>query len=237
MIEVERQIAAFLQEEADRAEVSNGMYQRVLRRAKIRRAVTATMAGVAGIAIAIAGVVAAEAIRSPSSIGPVGPEESPHPSASPGQDGDHVDRTVPQSVVAKGTVSGRRWVLHAYENNFGLCVDLELGASSGGGCGFNVPGKRDLGFSFGSQAGLSKTMVHGVASKRVTELRARLQGGRTRAIEIIESPQRFDVNFFVAFFPGNARGDIEARNEQGEVLRSKPFDSASDFSDEKASTD
>ena len=77
MSDVERQIAAFLHEEADRAELSAGMYQRVLRRARAQRAATAAVAGLAVIAIAISGVVMAAALRSPSSIGPAQPKDAP----------------------------------------------------------------------------------------------------------------------------------------------------------------
>jgi hypothetical protein len=223
--EIEQQIAAFLHEEADRADFSAGMYQRVLRRAKIRRFVTATIAGVGIAAVVLGGVVTAGALRSPSNTGPAGPGESPQPLETHTEGDGPSDPT--GSAVAEGVVSGQTWVLHAYESQAGLCVDLELGAGSAGGCGFNVPGKRDLGFSVGSQAGLSKTMVHGVVSKRVTELRAKLKNGRTLDLGIINSPQRFDVNFFVAFLPRNTRGVIEARDDQGEVLQRKPFDSAS----------
>lgn len=83
MSDIERRIADFLHEEADRTGPPHAMYERVLRRARVRRAVTAAVSGFALVAIVMAGVVTAGALRSPSSIGPVGPGESPEPSASP----------------------------------------------------------------------------------------------------------------------------------------------------------
>lgn len=76
MTDIERQIADFLHEEADRAAMSPGMYQRVIRRAGIRRMVTASVTGLVVIGVAIGGVVAAGALRSPSSVGPARPEEA-----------------------------------------------------------------------------------------------------------------------------------------------------------------
>lgn len=86
MSDVEQKIAALLHEEADKAALTAGMYQRVLRRAKIRRALTATAAGLAVIAIGISGVVMATAIRSPSSIEPADPEEAPPVEVTPIRD-------------------------------------------------------------------------------------------------------------------------------------------------------
>ena len=234
MSDVERKITAFLHEEADRAALSTGMYQRVLRRAKIRRVVTATVAGLAVIAIVMGGVVTAGALRSPSDIGPVGREESPQPSATPRENGDGVHPTGPEVVVGEGTVSGKSWTLIAYESNAGLCVELELGAGRGGGCGFDIPEKGDLSLSVGSQASLSKSIVHGVVSKRAAALVATLRGGDESEWEIIEGPSGFDVNFFAEFLPPNTKGIVEARDDQGVVLQKKRLRSLSEFRDLEA---
>ena len=83
MTDIERQISAFLHEEADRAALPEGMHQRVVRRAKFRRLVMATAAGVAALATVMAGAVMAGAFRSPSSFDPLVPGESPRPTATP----------------------------------------------------------------------------------------------------------------------------------------------------------
>jgi hypothetical protein len=219
MNDVERDISAFFHEEADSATLSAGTYERVLRRAKIRRAVTAAMAGIAVIAVVTAGVVTAGALRSPSSIGPAGPEESPEPSATPRENGDGVHPTGPEVVVAEGTVSGQSWALIVYESNSGLCVELEVVAGRGGGCGFDVLGKDDLSVSVGSQLGLPKSIVHGVVSKRVAALVVKLDGGEQVDLEVIQGPRSFDVNFFVAFLPPDAEGVVVARDDHGAVLQ------------------
>jgi hypothetical protein len=228
MSDVEHKIAAFLHEEADRATLSAGVYQRVLRRAKIRRVVMATVAGLAVIAIVMGGVVTAGALRSPSDIGPTAPEESPEPSPTPRENGDGVYRKGPEVVVAQGTVSGKSWTLIAYESNAGLCVELELGAGRGGGCGIDVPEKDDLSFIVGSQAGVSKTIVHGVVSKRVAALVVRFDEGEESELEIIEGPRRFDVNFYADFFPPNFEGILEARDDHGAVLQKQRLRSLSE---------
>lgn len=237
MNDVERDISAFLHEEADRATLSAGTYERVLRRAKIRRIVTAAMAGIAVIAVVMAGVVTAGALRSPSSIGPAAPEESPEPSATPRDNGDGVHPTGPEVVVAEGTVSGKSWVLIAYESNSGLCVELEVEGGRGGGCGFDVPGKRHLSVSVGSQLGLNKSVVHGVVSKRVATLVVKLDGGEQFDLEVIEGPGTFDVNFFVAFLPPDAEGVVEARDDQGVLLQKERLRSLSEFRDQEAFTE
>lgn len=80
MTDIERQIAVFLHEEADRAALPEGMEQRVYQRAKIRRVLIATVAGVALLATVLTGAVVAGAFRSPVSVAPVTPGESPRPS-------------------------------------------------------------------------------------------------------------------------------------------------------------
>lgn len=219
MMDIERQIAAFLHEEADRAALSAGMYQRVLRRAKIRRVVTATVAGLAVIATVMAGVVAAGALRSPSSVDPAVPGESPQPSATPRENGDGVHPTGPEVVVGQGTVSAKSWTLIAYESDAGLCVELELGDGRVGGCGVDVPETRDLSLGVGYLNGLSKSIVNGVVSKQVTALVGTLDSGEQLDVEIIEGPSSFGVNFFVAFLPPDAEGIVEARDDQGVVLQ------------------
>ncbi len=237
MTDIERQIAGFLHEEAERAALSTGMYERVRRRARIRRVVTATVAGLAVIAIVMGGVVTAGALRSPSDIGPVGPEEPAQPSATPRDDGDGVQPIGSEVVVGQGTVSGQSWTLIAYESNAGLCVELELGAGRGGGCGFDVPEKGDLSLIVGSEAGLSKSIIHGVVSKRVAALVVTLDAGEDSEWEIIEGPSGFDVNFFAEFLPPNAEGIVEARDDRGAVLQKTRLRSPSELRDQEAFTE
>lgn len=95
MTEIERQVAAFLRDEADRGGRSARIYERVLRGATIRRVATATVAGMAVIAVVMASVVTASALRSPSTIGPAGPgEASPTESSPPGTATDEDKRLI-----------------------------------------------------------------------------------------------------------------------------------------------
>lgn len=82
MSDTERRIAAFLREEADRATLPAVIYERVLRGTKIRRMVMPAVMGLGVIAIVMAGLVTAGALRSPSSIRPAAPGESPEATAT-----------------------------------------------------------------------------------------------------------------------------------------------------------
>jgi hypothetical protein len=190
--------------------------RRTVERRRRRRRITA--GGVAFLVAAAGLVLVVSALRSPSSIGPAGLGGS-ELSPTPGDDGDGVHPVGPEAVVAQGVVSGKSWALIAYESNVGLCVDLELGDGRGGGCGFDVPEKSDLGLSVSSQAGVSKSIIHGVVSKRVAALVVRLDGGEELDLEIIEGPSAFGVKFFAAFLPPNAEGVVEARDDQGAVVQ------------------
>jgi len=225
MNDIDHRITAFLHDEAERASLPTGMYPRVLRRAKIRRLVTATTSALAIVGLVMGGIVTAGALRSPPPAPPIGPAESPTP-----QD----QSTGPKTVVGQGTVSGQRWRLLAYGSDSELCVDLDLGGGSGGGCGFDVPGRRDLGLSVGSQSGLSKTIIHGVVSRRVATLVVALDDGERIDVDIIESSDDFNVNFFVAFLPPDAKGSVEASGNQGTVLQKDRLRSLSKLRDQKA---
>jgi hypothetical protein len=210
MNDIERQISAFLHEEAHVASPSNEMYRHVRRRAKFRRMVTATVAGVAAVSLVVGGVVAAGALQSPSTTQPVAPpSESPTPA-------DHEGRA--KTEVGQGTVSGQTWALVAYEGDSGLCVDLQVGAGTSSVCGFDVPGQRDLGLSESSQRGVSRTAIHGVVSKGVSALQVTLDDGEQIDVDIIQSPAGFNVNFFAAFLPPDAEAVVEARDSQGSLL-------------------
>jgi streptogramin lyase len=86
MNDAEREIAAFLREEADSMEPTAAMYPRVLSRAKFRRVLTATLAGLAVLAVGVSGVVMATAIRPQAAIEPAVPEEVPGVEVTPIKD-------------------------------------------------------------------------------------------------------------------------------------------------------
>jgi hypothetical protein len=219
LTELEQRLSSFFHEEAERASLPGAMYHRVLRRAKIRRGVTAAMAGLAVIAVSMATVMAARAFQSSSPIGPANPVPSPTSSSTHRDTGDGVHVTRPKVKVAEGTVAGKSWALIAYESNAGLCVDLQMSSGSGGGCGLDVPDKGDLGLNLGSQVGLPKTIIHGIVSRRVSTLQVRLDDGETRNVEIVEGPERFEVDFFAAFLPRNVTGVLEAKDHEDAVLQ------------------
>lgn len=206
MNDIERLISAFLHEEAHEAGPSSEMYQRVLRRAKLRRMVTATVVGVAAVSIVMAGVVTA-GLRSPSTTQPVGPaSESPTPA---------------DQEVGQGMISGQTWRLLAYERANQLCVDLQVGSGTSSVCGFDVPDQRHLEISESSQRGVSRTAIYGVVSKAVLALQVTLNDGEQIDVDIIEGPAGFNVNFFAAFLPPDAEAVIEARGSQGTLLESR----------------
>lgn len=211
MNDIERQISAFLHEEAQgAASPSHDMYRRVRRRAKVHRMVTATVTGVAAAAVVMGGVVAAGALRSPSTTQPAGPPSASRTLAH--------DEGGAKTEVGGGTVSGQRWTLVAYEGDGGLCVDLQVGDGTSNVCGFDVPGQHDLGLNESSQRDVSRTAIHGVVSKDVFELQVTLDDGEQIDVDIIEGPAGFDVDFFAAFLPPDAEAAVEARDSQGSLL-------------------
>lgn len=132
MTDGERQLSRFFHEEADKATLPGAMFQHVLRRARIRRGVTAAMAGLAVIAIGMATVVGAQAFRSSSLTGPFpaseGGQSSPKQAASPSTctdrpriqevDGAYgmivIEATTPVVKIASGEREGKAWLLCAY---------------------------------------------------------------------------------------------------------------------------
>ncbi len=218
MNDIDRRISAFLHEEEERATLPTGMHSHVLRRAKLRRLVAAATAAVSIAGVVVGGVVTAAAVRTPEPGPPIPPAESPTP------DG--------QRVVAQGTVEGQTWSLLAYESDSGLCVDLQIGSVSGGGCGFDLSGSRELGVNVGSLGGLSKTIIHGVVSKRVAKVITKLDGGQEMEVDVIDS-LGFGVNFLVAFLPPDADGVLEAIGPQGGLLHKERLTPVSHVGDEE----
>jgi hypothetical protein len=228
-MEVDPRLRELLQREADRAVLPDRLHREVLRRAGIRRRITAFVTAGALVALSVGGVAGIQGLQSLLERRPVGPGSR----APVGPDmGDEVFPMHPapvgaRVVVAEGTEAGQNWALIAYESREGLCVDLQVGQGRGGGCGWGVPEKNDLGLSEGSQLGVPGTIIHGVLSKRVSSLEARFESGgqvpmtKSVLLEIIDGPAGFDVNFFVAFLPGKARGVILAKDSKGAVLQSQ----------------
>ena len=227
-MDVDPRLRELLQREADRAVLPDRLHRDVLRRAGIRRRITAVIAAGGLVVVALGGVAAIQGLGSLVGTEPVSPV-----SRTPGapEEGGAVvppTPTGPRIVVAEGTVAGRRWALVAYESNVGICQDLELGTGGSKACGWKVPEVNDLGVSAGSQTGVPGVIIHGVLSKRVESLEARLKGGAAPAedivpIEIIEGSSEFNVDFFAAFLPAKARGDVIARGIDGTVLQSVPL--------------
>ena len=210
-MDVDPRLRELLQREADRAVLPDRLHREVLRRARVRRRVTAALATVLIAGVALGGIAGIEGLRSLIRSQTVGPASG----------ADHPDATGPEILVAGGTVYGHTWSLVAYPSDAGLCVDLQVLQGSGSGCGWSVPHKDDLGLSEGTQQGLSATSIHGVLSKRVAAIEARLEGGRVIPVDIVEGPPAFDVNFFAAFLPPKAKGMIVAMNAKGDILQSQ----------------
>lgn len=190
--------------------------RKTVRRRRARRRITA---GGLAVVLASAGLALSVYALGPASLfRTADPGESPEPSPSARGEGDGVHREGPEVVVARGTASGEPWALIAYESDNGLCVEIEVEGGRGGGCGFDVPGRSDLGLNVGSQAGISGSIVHGVVSQRVAILVVRLKSGERLHPEILDGPDGLDANFFALFLPSTSEGVIEARDDQGVVL-------------------
>lgn len=212
MNDIERQISAFLHDEARAVSQSDEIDQRVLKRARLNRALTTTVAGIAALSAIMVGFVAVGELRS----SPTQPAGRSSGSPTPAHE-------VPAETVGQGTVEGQTWTLVAYVGADGLCVDLEVGDGTSNVCGFDVPGQRNLEISESSQHGVSRTAIHGVVSKEVQDLRVMLSDGEEIEVDIIQGPTGFDVDFFAAFLPPDAEGVVEARGSKGILLDSRPI--------------
>jgi hypothetical protein len=209
--------------------------RQTVRRRRARRRITA---GGLAILVATAGFALAVYALGPTSLfRTADPGESPEPSPAAKDRGDGVHRVGPEVVVAKGMASGEPWALIAYESDKGLCVEMQVAGGRGGGCGFDVPRRSDLGLSVGSQAGISGSFIHGVVSKRVAILTLTLGGGERLRPEIVDGPEGFDVNFFVLFLPSTSEGVIEARDDQGVVLDTERLRSLSELREQEFLTE
>lgn len=82
MSDIERRIGDLLSEEAGRAPQPAGLGVDLLRRVKIRRMLSTSLAGLTAIAIIVMGLVTAKAILTPSSSN-IGPASAGTPSSSP----------------------------------------------------------------------------------------------------------------------------------------------------------
>lgn len=121
-------------------------------------------------------------------------------------------------TVAAGHIQGKRWWFTAYRSKDGLCVDLQVGLNSGGGCG-SRPGD-DL-----SMAGVGWTsdlpdlaQLEGQVSERVAKLTARSGDDAERELQLYPS-ERFGRTFYVAFVPFDDRIVLTAYDKEGDVLK------------------
>lgn len=115
-------------------------------------------------------------------------------------------QTGPVQVIASGTESGIGWALQVHESSGGLCVDLlleDVGANSGGGCGFGLVGesptqteviglgqfwdaKRDVSFAYGPIVDMKANFVDILTDD-----------GTTRRTTVIQGPDDLGFDFYV----------------------------------------
>lgn len=213
-MDVEERLRDFLRREADGGVVPPELFGRIAHRARIRRRVTALMAGVALVALT-AGSIAG--IRAGVSWLPTARPAAPGPALTPIPDPGDQQVVGPGTVIATGEVDGKHWNLVAYQSDSGLCVDLHVGQGASGGCGA-APTEEDVVFGQGSVSGLDRMSIHGQASKQVASVEVRPSEGELVTTGIIPDPAGFGVNFFVLFVPLETTGELVALDAAGNVL-------------------
>jgi hypothetical protein len=208
----ERALREFFEKEAESIEAPASMGVTVMRRARIRRAVT----GVAAVAVVVSlGVLSAVGIDLVSRDGraPVGP--------AGGGKGRVEDRTGRVYVsLDSGVIDGKTWELVARRSTLGLCVEIKVSNGSGGSCGLE---DEDLAASLEYQESIEQLFYTGTLSPRVTALELRFNDGRNERVPIIEH-EGFERRFFVAFVPIGIGGQLVALSGSGAELGRAPFD-------------
>lgn len=127
-----------------------------------------------------------------------------------------------KTVIAEGEKGGHSWRLVGYRQDGALCVDLEIGTDSFGGCGRRAEGHLRVG-SVGWTNQLPRwAIVHGQVSSAVAKLRARHYDGRIHGVRLWHS-ERFSRTFFVVFLEEGRRAQLTARSGSSELLARHRF--------------
>lgn len=144
----------------------------------------------------------------------------------------------PRILIADGQFRGQQWEYYGYESNDGLCLELALADTSGGGCGFpdRADGRVITIHSVGTGSGIAT--VDGAISDEVDSLEIEIGDAPPEGVELYEPPSELglDDRVFVHLIDierlvGNPRVMLVAYASSGELLsrlRVEGFEDAAD---------
>ena len=115
------------------------------------------------------------------------------------------------------------WVLKGYPSDRGLCLDLAVSGpvnSSGGACGFAVPGDETVGSVVDRLYEPSHTFVYGPVTVGVRRVTVATRDGASYEVAAVPGPTTLrGVDFYVAAIPRSALiEEIIARDGSGNVV-------------------
>jgi hypothetical protein len=111
------------------------------------------------------------------------------------------------TVGAGTTPGGVPWTLVAYEDDGGLCLELQgVSPANGGGgaCTFDVPGRHSVSVNTETFSKPAVTFIYGPLAHTVTRVGVSLSDGRTLTLPTIGGPiqTEFGVRAYVTLVPG-----------------------------------
>ncbi|MDQ3962714.1 MAG: hypothetical protein M3277_02210, partial [Actinomycetota bacterium] len=152
--------------------------------------------------------------------------------------GDDNYATGPRIRIAGGEFQGEEWAYYGYESNDGLCLQLVIGGTSGGGCGFPERSDRRAITIRSVGTGSRVATVDGEVSAAVGRLDIQIGDGSPESVELHDPPTELglDDRVFVYLIDidrlaGSPKVRLLAYAPSGELLSKlhvKGFDDAAD---------
>lgn len=233
----EQELSKLLYEAAEEVSVSVTASRRVLRRTRLRMAVTGTVA-LSFIALLAGGGFAVATRNAPGqpNLKPASPVVTPGP-----QEGYLSFSTTDGIILAEVEDEDSLWAFSAEERDDELCLystthtegafgDVApsgFGAASGiGDCGrLGVPQGRDVGFYMWDAENTNRLEVLGALSTDVARLELQESKASDDVVTIVEAPDELgdDRNFFYLWLPMKEVGTLVAYDADGNILEESPL--------------
>lgn len=232
MNDVEQALSVMLVDRAERVGPHRGHREGTLRRARRKRAANVVMAGVASVAIVIAGFGIAGTLETAPDAGPAAPVTAGRTRATAGDYGFWSKIGPEYPWVAKGHFRERTWELRAAAVRLGepltrltLRVDGKvLVGGTGASTGFDeLDGgvfveHHDLDFVFEHEV----AAVFGAATPEAHTVDAEIDGITSpieaHVFEGYDAKTGIRADYWVAFVPADSGGRIVVRDEEGREL-------------------